>query len=172
MIVCAGAIESPKLLLLSGIGDAERAAAVRHRGRWSTCRASGENFHNHVLTGVIRECKQPVPPGKQNLSEVALFCKSDPGWPAPDLQIAFVHVPFNIIVGQGHPNSISILPGVVRPLSRGWIKLASADPLVKPLVNPNYLGDRSRPRPAGAGRQARARDLRDARRSRSGSATS
>ena len=38
----------------------------------------GENFHNHVLTGVIREGKQQVPPGKQNLSEVALFCKSDP----------------------------------------------------------------------------------------------
>jgi choline dehydrogenase len=58
----------------------------------------------------------------------------------PDLQIGFVHVPFNIIVGQGHPNSVSILPGVVRPLSRGWIKLASANPLDKPLVNPNYLG--------------------------------
>jgi choline dehydrogenase len=100
----------------------------------------GHNFHNHVLTGVIRECTQPVPPGNQNLSESALFCKSDPGWVGPDLQIAFVHVPFNIIVGQGHPNSVSILPGVVRPLSRGWIKLASSNPLDKPLVNPNYLG--------------------------------
>jgi choline dehydrogenase len=58
----------------------------------------------------------------------------------PDLQIGFVHVPFNIIVGQGHPNSVSILPGLVRPLSRGWIRLAGKDPLLKPLVNPNYLG--------------------------------
>ena len=103
----------------------------------------GQNFHNHVLTGVIYECKQPVPPGNLNLSESALFLKSDPGWVGPDLQIAFVHVPFNIIVGQGHPNSVSILPGVVRPMSRGWIKLASADPMVKPLVNPNYLGAQS-----------------------------
>ena len=51
--------------------------------------------------------------------------------------------PFNIIVGQGHPNSISILPGLVRPESRGWIKLASADPMAHPLVNPNYLGEAS-----------------------------
>jgi len=100
----------------------------------------GQNFHNHVLTGVIRECKQQVPQGNLNLSESALFCQSDEGWIGPDLQIAFVHVPFNIIIGQGHPNSVSILPGVVRPMSRGWIKLASANPLDKPLVNPNYLG--------------------------------
>jgi choline dehydrogenase len=88
---------------------------------------------------VINEASQPVPPPHQNLSESALFCKSAPGWIGPDLQIGFVHVPFNIIVGQGHPNSISILPGVVRPLSRGWIRLASKNPLDKPLINPNYL---------------------------------
>jgi choline dehydrogenase len=100
----------------------------------------GENFHNHVLTGVIYESSQPVPAPHQNLSESALFCKSSPGWLGPDLQLGFVHVPFNIIIGQGHPNSFSILPGLVRPLSRGWVRLASKNPLDKPLVNPNYLG--------------------------------
>jgi choline dehydrogenase len=103
----------------------------------------GENFHNHVLAGVIQECAQPVPQGNQNLSEAALFLESEPGWIGPDLQIAFVHVPFNIIIGQGHPNSVSILPGVVRPMSRGWVKLASSAPLDKPLVNPNYLSAES-----------------------------
>jgi choline dehydrogenase len=139
VIVTLGALESPKLLLLSGIGPAAQLnefdvpVVVDLKG-------VGENFHNHVLTGVINESKLPVPPGQQNLSEAALFCKSGPGWVGPDLQIGFVHVPFNIIVGQGHPNSFSILPGLVRPLSRGWIRLGSKDPLAKPLVNPNYLG--------------------------------
>ena len=139
VVVCAGAIESPKLLLQSGIGDPDQ---LKQFGITTLVplRGVGENFHNHVLTGVIQEASQPVPPPQQNLSEAALFLRSGPGWPVPDLQIAFVHVPFDIIVGQGHPNSISILPGVVRPLSRGWIRLASADPLAKPLVNPNYLG--------------------------------
>jgi choline dehydrogenase len=138
VIVSCGAIESPHLLLCSGIGATQN---MRPYGIQTQVELPGvgENFHNHVLTGVIREGKQQVPTGRQNLSEVALFCKSDPKWPAPDLQIAFVHVPFDIIVGQTHPNAISILPGVVRPLSRGYVRLSSSDPLVKPRVNPNYL---------------------------------
>ncbi|MFN8450500.1 MAG: GMC family oxidoreductase N-terminal domain-containing protein [Anaerolineae bacterium] len=142
VIVCAGAIESPKLLMLSGIGypahlkefDIPVVADVPGVGR---------NFHNHVLTGLIYECKQPVPQGNNNLSESALFCKSEPGWVGPDIQMGFVHIPFSVIYGQAHPNSVSILPGVVRPLSRGWIRLASANPLDKPLINPNYLGNHS-----------------------------
>ncbi len=138
VIVCAGAIEAPKLLLLSGIGhptqlktfDIPVVAEVP---------GVGENFHNHVLVGVISEAAQPVPPGRENLSESALFLKSEPGWIGPDLQLGFVHVPFDIVIGQGHPNAFSILPGIVRPLSRGWIRLASKNPLDKPLINPNYL---------------------------------
>lgn len=142
VIVCAGAIESPKLLLLSGIGDPAQLQQF-DIPVVADVKGVGENFHNHVLTGVIYECKQPVPAGTQNLSESALFCKSEPGWMGPDIQMGFVHVPFNIIYGAGHPNSVSILPGVVRPLSRGWVRLASANPLEKPLINPNYLGSYS-----------------------------
>jgi choline dehydrogenase len=142
VIVSAGAIESPKLLMLSGIGDPR---ALRKLGidRVADVPGVGRNFHNHVLTGVIHESPRPVPPGRQNLSESALFVRSDPAETGPDLQIAFVHVPFNIIIGQGHPNSISILPGLVRPRSRGTITLASADPTVYPLIDPNYLGEAS-----------------------------
>lgn len=142
VVVCGGAIESPKLLMLSGIGDpAElKAAGV---DAIVDLPGVGKNFHNHILSGVIHEALQPVPKGRQNLSEAALFLKADPAESGPDLQIAFVHVPFNIIVGQGHPNSISILPGLVRPKSRGSIKLASADPAAYPLIDPNYYGDPS-----------------------------
>ena len=140
VIVCSGVMESPKLLLLSGIGAPEQLRQFEIP-LVADVPGVGENFHNHILVGVINEAAQPVPPPAQNLSECALFCTSSPGLPAPDLQIAFVHVPFDIIVGQGHPNSVSILPGVVRPLSRGWIRLASKDPLAKPLVNPNYLSE-------------------------------
>ena len=142
VIVCGGAIESPKLLMLSGIGDAAELKAVGI-DTLVDLPGVGKNFHNHILTGVIHEALQPVPKGRQNLSEAALFLKADPAETGPDLQIAFVHVPFNIIVGQGHPNSISVLPGLVRPRSRGWIKLASADPMAHPLINPNYLDEAS-----------------------------
>ncbi|MCG5219446.1 GMC family oxidoreductase N-terminal domain-containing protein [Streptosporangium soli] len=140
VIVCAGAIESPKLLMLSGIGDPAQLREFGIEVR-QALPGVGANFHNHVLTGVIQETRETVPVGANNLSEVALFTVSQSGMVAPDLQIAFVHVPFDIIVGQQHPNAVSILPGVVRPASRGWVRLASADPLAPPLVNPNYLGD-------------------------------
>jgi choline dehydrogenase len=142
VIVCGGAIESPKLLMLSGVGPADQ---LREHGIavLADLPGVGENFHNHVLTGLISETVDPVEPGRQNLSEAALFTTSAPGMIAPDLQIAFVHVPFDIIVGQQHPNAVSILPGVVRPNSRGTIRLAGPDPLAAPLVDPNYFGDRS-----------------------------
>jgi choline dehydrogenase len=142
VIICAGAIESPKLLLLSGVGP-RRQLAEHGINVVADLPGVGENFHNHVLAGVITETARPVEPPRQNLSEAALFATSQAGLIAPDLQIAFVHAPFDIIIGRDHPNAVSILPGVVRPQSRGWIRLASADPLAAPLVNPNYLGDRS-----------------------------
>ncbi len=139
VIVSAGAIESPHLLLLSGIGPEGHLAQFGIKPQ-QVLPGVGQNFHNHVLTGIINESPQPVPPGNQNTQEAALFTKSDAGWPAPDLQISFVHLPFDVIIGQNNPNATSILPGVVRPLSRGWVRLASPDPTVKPAVNPNYLG--------------------------------
>lgn len=138
VLVCAGAIESPRILLLSGIGHPEQLQQF-NIPLLAELPGVGENFHNHVLTGVIQATSQPVPPGNLNLSECALFYKSDPAQSGPDIQIAFVHVPFDIIIGQQNPNSVSILPGVVRPTSRGWVRLASTNPLDKPLVNPNYL---------------------------------
>ncbi|MGF1661910.1 MAG: GMC family oxidoreductase [Kineosporiaceae bacterium] len=142
VLVCAGAIESPKLLQVSGIGD---PGVLRPLGIdvAVTLPGVGRNFHNHVLTGLIRATRAAVEPGRQNASESALFAASRPGLPAPDLQIAFVHVPFDVIVGRHHPDAVSILPGVVRPNSRGTVRPASSDPFAPPLVDPNYFGDRS-----------------------------
>jgi choline dehydrogenase len=142
VLLCAGAIESPKLLMLSGIGNSEHLSAF-NLPIVADLPGVGENFHNHVLTGIIGKTTQPVPPPNQNMSESCLFCKSDASLTAPDLQISFVHVPFDIIIGQENPNSVSIIPGVVRPLSRGWVRLAKDDPFAHPLVNPNYLAERS-----------------------------
>lgn len=138
VIICGGAIESPRILLQSGIGPP--AQLGRHGVPvQAELPGVGENFHNHVLLGVIQSTTQTVPEGKLNLSEAALFYRSDATQTGPDVQVAFVHVPFDIIVGQQNSSSVSILPGVVRPTSRGWVRLASGNPFDKPLVNPNYL---------------------------------
>jgi choline dehydrogenase len=138
VIVCLGALESPHLLLNSGIGP---AAQLQQFGKpvLVDLPGVGENFHNHVLTGAIMETKEPVAAGHLNTSEVSLFCKSEAGMSVPDLQFNFVHLPFDVIVGQSNPNSVSLIPGLQRPQSRGWVRLGSSDPLEKPLLNPNYL---------------------------------
>jgi choline dehydrogenase len=140
VVVSCGAIESPKLLMLSGIGNSQELSN-HNIPVISDLPGVGENFHNHVLIGIIRASKKPMPPGNNNLSEAALYWKTDPRHIGPDMQFAFVHVPFDIIIGQNNPNSFSILPGVVRQKSKGWIKLKSNDPLEHPLINPNYLAE-------------------------------
>jgi choline dehydrogenase len=134
VIVCGGALESPKLLMLSGIGPARHLEEVGIPVQVNLG-GVGENFHNHVLVPVIQLTAEELPPPKQNASEVALFTKSTPDNVGPDIQVAFVHIV------PGLPGAVVILPGVVQPKSRGTIRLASADPTDLPLVNPNYLGD-------------------------------
>ncbi|MFZ2097436.1 MAG: GMC family oxidoreductase N-terminal domain-containing protein [Anaerolineales bacterium] len=140
VIVCLGALESPHLLLNSGIGKAKQLKEF-DKPIVVDLPGVGENFHNHVLTGAIMETKEPVAPGHLNTSEAGLFCFSEPGLTVPDLQFNFVHLPFDVIVGQNNPNSVSLIPGLQRPLSRGWVRLGSRDPLDKPLINPNYLSE-------------------------------
>jgi choline dehydrogenase len=53
--------------------------------------------------------------------------------------MAFVHGDPGQVKNPDRPSVTVMLPGVVRPLSRGWVRLATADPMVAPLINPNYL---------------------------------
>ena len=138
VVVCAGAIDSPKLLLLSGIGDGARLAqfgipVLQHLP------GVGENFHNHVLVPVIAAANKRVPDPTMGMSEAALFYKSEPGWLGPDMQMAFVHGDPRQVTNPDRPSVMIMLPGVVRPLSRGWLRLASPDPMAAPLIDPNYL---------------------------------
>lgn len=157
VIVCAGAIESPKLLMLSGIGNPESLKQLDIPVNVNLP-GVGENFHDHPLViGPIGRMNRPGPDPRGNMTEVGLFWGSVPGMPAPDLEICLVHrAPFgeaffsNVVkrlqTGQPikpvqelvDPNVILSLPGLVRPLSRGRVKLRSSDPTVSPDISANY----------------------------------
>jgi choline dehydrogenase len=82
-----------------------------------------------------------MPAGHYNLLESQLFWKSDPQLVAPDLQPLFIHL---VYPADGYPppeHGYIIAPGMIRPLSRGTLKLASADPDSAPLVDLNILGE-------------------------------
>jgi choline dehydrogenase len=160
VIVCTGAIQSPKLLMLSGIGDREQLQQF-NIPTVVDLPGVGENFHDHPLViGPMGLMSEPGADPKGNMTEVALFWKSQQEMLVPDLEICLVHrAPFgesffgNVIervqtnqpiesVSQlVDPRIILALPGLVRPLSRGWIRLASADPMANPLINANYGGE-------------------------------
>jgi choline dehydrogenase len=138
VIVCGGAIDSPALLLRSGVGPADELRAL---GIDVVCDLPGvgRNLHDHMLMGVLWEAAQPVPPPGYNLAESSMFARSRPDAHVPDLHFMFIHVPFHLPTFSAPEGAWTIAVGLVRPASRGTLQLAAADPSVKPLIDPAYL---------------------------------
>jgi choline dehydrogenase len=162
VIVCAGAIQSPKLLMLSGIGDPGQLRELGVPVRVDLP-GVGQNFHDHPMTvGPIGRLADPGADPRGQVTEVGLFCGSRPGLEVPDLEICLVHrAPFGdqffasvikrVETGEPaepaqqlvDPRIVLTLPGLVRPLSRGWVRPASADPTAYPRISANYFGERA-----------------------------
>jgi choline dehydrogenase-like flavoprotein len=167
VIVAAGALQSPQVLMLSGIGPAahlrEHGIAVVHDSP-----GVGANLHDHPdvvvvvdaphlkdlfglsPAGLVRVIKgiyewRDLRTGMltTNFAEAGGFIKSSPQEPIPDPQLHFVVgklVDHGRKTTFGHGYSCHVY--VLRPASRGSVKLASADPLVPPLIDPNFLAER------------------------------
>ncbi|TDO34765.1 choline dehydrogenase [Kribbella sp. VKM Ac-2527] len=141
VIVSSGAVDSPRLLLLSGIGpadDLDRAdVSVVH-----DLPGVGRNLHDHPLCGVVYEASQEIPAGLTNHAEVSMQWRSDPTLPGPDMQLMFIHVPFHPPTLQAPPNSFTFGIATV-PEARGSVRISGPDPETPPLIDPNYLGAES-----------------------------
>jgi len=140
VIVSAGAIGSPQLLMLSGVGNSED---LKEHGIESVANLPGvgQNLHDHLLVSVIFEAKQPIPPPQANLLEAQLFWKSRPNMITPDLQPLFMGLPYYSPGFEGPQNAFTLCAGLIRPVSRGEVRLTSADPDDAPYLDPNYLGE-------------------------------
>ncbi len=166
VLLAAGALQSPQLLMLSGIGAPEElqrhGIAVAH-----ALPGVGRNLHDHIdvvqvvsaaqatstfgLTfGGVRQVLKGIGEWRRerkgllttNFGEAGGFVKSRPEEATPDLQLHFVIAKLvdhgrKTVFGHGYSCHVCVL----RPKSRGTLKLASADPLAAPLIDPNFLGD-------------------------------
>jgi choline dehydrogenase len=140
VVLSGGVMGSPKVLMLSGVGPADHLRGVGVEVRHDL-RGVGENLHDHPLASNLYESSRPMPAGRYSMMEGSLLWKSDPRLPAPDLQPLFLHLAYP---AEGYPvpeHGYTIAPGAVRPLSRGTLRLASADPDSAPLVDLNMLGE-------------------------------
>ncbi len=138
-VLAAGAIGSPQLLMLSGIGPAEalRAAgvAVRH-----DVPGVGRNLQDHVMLGGLTvHAAAPLPPPSANIGEVTLFTDSEPGRVSCDLQLVFIHAPFANPWQQVPRPGYTFAIGHMRPASRGVLSLRSGDPAAPPRLDYGYL---------------------------------
>jgi choline dehydrogenase len=160
VIVAAGAVNTPQLLMLSGIGPADelRDAGIEpvvdnqavganlsdHPAVplvWATPKVSGLWEHGGV-SGAIRWKLTHRGPLTSNLAEAGGFFRSDPALPAPDLQWHVIPGPY-LSEGLIDParHAVSVLVTLVHVRSRGRIGLRSADPRHRPIIDPGYLHD-------------------------------
>lgn len=148
IVVCAGAVASPLLLLRSGIGD---PGTLRRGGVRPLVEAPevGRNLHDHLLAfGNLYAARRPIPPSRLQHSESLMYLHGDdltrPDG-SPDIVLACVLLPA-VAEGFARPEpgaAYTILCGFCHPTSRGCITLSgptSADP---PLIDPAYLSTKN-----------------------------
>ena len=163
VIVSGGAINSPQILMLSGIGPAdhlrEHGIKVVH-----DLPGVGQNLQDHIETYVQHRCLQPITLypvlknplrqllvgiqwtftgtglGATNHFEAGGFIRSRAGVDHPDLQFHFLPIAASYDGSSTQPgHGFQAHVGPMRATSRGWVKLRSADPKTPPAIQFNYL---------------------------------
>lgn len=150
-IICAGAVDTPRLLLHSGVGPREQLSSlsipvVKH------IPGVGENLLDHPETIMIWELNQPVPANQTTMdSDAGIFLRREAPNAAgsdgsvADLMMHCYQIPFctnTQRLGYDTPvNAFCMTPNIPRPRSRGRIYLTSADPAVKPALDFRYFTD-------------------------------
>ena len=143
VVLAAGAINSPMLLMRSGIGVATelRAAGIAPRHDLS---GVGRNLHDHLLSGGnVYRARRAVPPSKYQNSESLMYIARTENGAAPEMVLACVVAPVTTeqFTAPAFGEAYTIMFGFTHPKSRGSVKLASADPDAPPLIDPNYLAE-------------------------------
>ncbi len=142
VIVSAGALATPKLLLLSGVGPAKELKALDILVN-ADLPGVGKNLQDHLQLPMIFRSKIPMPMTTLLTGNV-LFTRTREGTGVPDLQLNFtpsISAPLSpILPDLGGPICI-FLPILVQPESKGEVTLRSSDPADQALVNPNYLSE-------------------------------
>jgi choline dehydrogenase len=173
VVLCGGAVNSPQLLMLSGIGDRDH---LSDHGIDTVYHAPevGQNLLDHLVTPlgfdvdddslfagqkpkeVINYLLRRRGMLTSNVAEAYGFLRSRPELDLPDIELIFGPAPFYdeaLAEPQGH--GVVLGPILVAPESRGQITLRSADPHAKPRIEPRYLSD-----PGGVDRAAMMEGLR------------
>ena len=168
VLLCAGVINSPQILMLSGIGDPseleQHGIAVQH-----SLPGVGKNLQDHPMVPlafdrlgvgsmrhhmradrIARDLLKAITVGRGFATDIpsplAAFLKTDPALNAPDIQVMLHGAPVNALPylwpwRQAWPDGFSMLVTLLRPRSRGQVSLSSADPQAPMRIQPEMLTD-------------------------------
>lgn len=144
LLLCAGAVDTPRLLMLSGIGPADDLHALGIEVL-TDLPGVGENLLDHPESVIVWETAGPLPPQSAMDSDAGLFVRRDSREPGPDLMFHFYQVPFTVNTERlGLPSpehGVCMTPNVPKSRARGRIRLRSADPDVHPDLDFRYFTD-------------------------------
>ncbi|MGK0172913.1 MAG: choline dehydrogenase, partial [Gammaproteobacteria bacterium] len=165
VIVCSGAVNSPHLLQVSGIGPAEHLQSIGI-GVVHNLPGVGNNLSDHYVARIshrikdltsINELSRGVRLAREvgrwvfrgdgaltfGVTSAMVFCHSREGLASPDLQLLFTPASYDLnkfgALEKEAGMTVAVCP--VRPDSRGTIMATSPDPLARPAIVPNYLSD-------------------------------
>lgn len=159
VILSGGAINTPQLLLLSGVGDSEQLSAlgipvVHHSPE------VGRNLRDHLATPIVYRTRsgslftaERVPELvnyllrrrgmlTSNVGEAYGFARSRDDLDLPDLELIFAPAPYigeGLVEADGH--AVTFASVLLKPASTGSISLSSTDPFAAPLIDPRYCTD-------------------------------
>ena len=142
IILAAGAIQSPQLLMLSGIGDQNRLAEL-DISPIAHLPGVGNNLVDHSSANLILALNQKLSPWTLTCCEVTMLLQSSSQEPAPDILYHFVLGGRDKYEGResNYADSVKISPNVTRPKSRGKLELVSDQISDSPRINLNYFSD-------------------------------
>jgi len=163
VLLCAGALQTPQLLQLSGVGPADLLKRfdipLIHE-----LAGVGENLQDHLQARVIYQCTKPITtnddlasfwrtlgmgidylftrdgPMAVGINQGGIFARACPDATTPDVQFHIATLSSDMAGSPTHTFSgFTMSVCQLRPQSRGWVRIRSADPLVPPAMQANYL---------------------------------
>ena len=138
VVLCAGAIGSPQLLMLSGIGP---AGQLRRLGidQVADLADVGQNLQDHPIALTSYATGNVLPVSQYNHGEMYAALRSGLGGTRPDLHLFPILFPLAPAGRQAPPAGYALVASAIAPESRGSVQLASADPQASPLIDPGLL---------------------------------
>ena len=144
VILATGGINTAKLLMISGIGE---EAHLRSHGIRPLVHSPevGQNFQDHLLHGGCLWEPNEHFPHRNSAANASGFAMSRPGLSTPDINLVQIEIPYasDVVGKQFAPpqTAWALCAGLVAPKSRGAVRLRSANPADRPIVNARFLSD-------------------------------